>query len=457
MTSVQQSVSANVMTELYFQMLRRLGLLEPLRRVPFDIQRRRNGFAPSQRCLAFLATQAQGCEYLTDWKLPLRTDSRLCHWMGDRPAPHASTLSRSLAATDAQTVKILRRDVLVPLSDQAFLSAEATGRTLFLDIDRKGIPAEGPTYEGTPYGRMPDGRLRRGYGLHLLSLDNHWPLEMLLTGAAEHGVNQAMVLIKRLIHRLSGGARHRVVVRADANYGSVRFVRWLQRYPCGYLLKGCNAYTAKKLWRAHNGPRRRIERADRPDLLALDCGVTTLTGMTREKRADGSQRRRSKKITVPRVVVYQEDPAQVAPGQRPECFFLITTLPKQQYDCRDLLQAYLDRAGQVENVFSQLQQAFSITHLRCRSFHGNFTYLLFVMIAANLTQRIRDEALAQQMPVPVRLSEMLVAASESGLQLRQDEEAGCVLHEAADVAGPHRETFKALLRCSYQRCFRYAA
>lgn len=455
MTAAQEPVSANVMTELYFECLQRLGLLEPFRRVPFQIQQRGNGFGPAERCLALLASQAQGCQCLTDWIFPLRTDSRLAHWMGDRPAPHCSTLSRSLAATDAETIRVLRRDILLPLSDQAFLSAEAAGRHMFVDVDRKGIPAEGPTYEGTSYGHMPDGTNRRGYGLHMLSLDNRWPLDMEWTGANEHGIGQAMVMIRRMMHRVSGRTRPRIVVRGDANHGCVRFVRFLHRYPCGYLLKGYNCSTGKRLWRDNPSPRDRVPRTGQPDLLALECGPTVLTGMTREQRPDGKQRRRSVQVTVPRVVVYQEDPAQVPDGKEPECFFLITTLSKQEYDCQALLTAYLQRGGAVENIFSQLDQAFSITHLRSRRFYGNYTYLLLVMVAANLTQMIRDDARRQEMPIPAGLSETLTAGKESGLRLRQDDQAGCVLHEG--LPGPYTATFKAMLRCSHQRRFRFAA
>lgn len=455
MTSTHRTVSANVMTDLYLQSLQRLDLLEPLRRVPFRIQCRGNGFAPAERCLALLASQAQRCQRLTDWTFALRHDSRLCHWMAGRPAPHYSTLSRSLAATDAETIRVLRRDVLVPLSDQAFFGVEATKRWLFVDVDTKGLRAEGATYEGTSYGRMSDGRNRRGYRLHLLSLDNRWPLEIELTGANEHGVGQGMVMCKRLMRRVSERLRRKLIIRGDSNYGCVRFVRYLQRYPCGYLLKGYNASTALKLWRENAAPRRRVCRVGKPDLLALECGVTTLTGMTREKRADGTERRQAVRVTVPRVVVYREDPAQVPDDKEPGCFFLITTLSERLYDSEQLLEAYLQRAGDIENIFSQVDQAFSITHLRSRKFYGNYTFLLLTMIAANLTQMVRDEAIRRELPIPAGLSETLTAAKESGLELRQDEEAGCVLHEG--LLGTYATTFKAVLRCSYQHRFRYVA
>ena len=65
MTSSHSDGSANLMQELYFQLLGKLDLREALNQVPFHIQRRRSGFSPAQRCLTLLAAQAQRCQRLT--------------------------------------------------------------------------------------------------------------------------------------------------------------------------------------------------------------------------------------------------------------------------------------------------------------------------------------------------------------------------------------------------------
>ena len=457
MTITQPCASANVMQELYFQTLDKLDLLEPLGRVPFGIQQRRGGFTPAQRSLTFLAAHAQQCACVTDWTLRQRMDSRLQHWLGGRPAPHPATLSRTLAAADEQTVQVLRREVLVPLTDQALLSPEAQGRWVFFDVDNKGLPAEGKTYEGTTTGRMADGTYRRGYRLHLVSLGNLWPLEMEFTGAHAHAAPTAMVMIKRLMHRVHGSLRHRMVVRGDSNHGSVRFVQFLHRYDAGYLLKAYSPDTAKKLWDLHSHDRpQRIVRPGKIDLLALDLGPTVLTGMTRKKHPDGRQRRKSCRVTVPRVVVYREDPAAVAAGDELQCFALLTTLPVAAYDATALLdRAYQPRAGDIENIFCQLDQAFAITHMRSRSFHGNHTVLMLSLIAATLTEFIREQARIEDLPVPAGLQETLVAAKDCGLRLEQTPEAVPAL--AVGVTTRYTPTFQKALRCSYQHRLRFAA
>ena len=457
MTSSHSDGSANLMQELYFQGLQKLGLLEALDRVPFDIQRRKNGYGPAQRCLTLLASQAQRCGRLTDWTRAQRADSRLQHWLGGHTAPHPSTLSRTLAACNEQTVKVLGREVLRPLTDQALFSPEAAGRWVFLDVDNKTLPAEGQEYEGTATGHASESGYCRGYRLHLISLANIWPLEMEFTGADAHALPSAMLMCKRLMHRVHGSLRDRMIVRGDSNHGSVRFIRFLRHYDVGYLLKTYSSDTARNLWQTHRDcAAQRITRPDKIDLLAIDLGPTRLSGMTRKQLRNGRELRRGCQATVPRVVVYHEDPRQVPQGRNPACFALLTTLPSHSFDAQELLeQAYLPRGGDIENIFCQLNQAFEITHLRSRCYYGNYVFLMLSLIAAALTQMMRQEAQAQGRPVPPGLKETLVAAANCGLRLEHSPEAGAVL--VVGAGGAFSATFQKALRCSYQHRFRYAA
>jgi len=457
MTSSHCDGSANLMQELYFQMLGKLGLMDALNEVPFRIQQRRGGFTSAQRCLTFLAAQAQRCPRLTDWTLAQRLDSRLQHWLGDRPAPHPSTLSRTLAATDARTVQVLRHKVLVPLTDQALLSAQALGREVFFDIDNKALPAEGKDYEGATTGRMADGGYCQGYRLHLISIANLWPLEMELTGANAHAVPSAMVMFKRLMHRIHGSLRRRLVARGDSNHGCVQFILFLRRYKAGYLLKCYNSVTARNLWPQHLGQApHRVPRDQKADLLAVDLNTVTIHGMTRKRLPNGKERRKACHVVVPRVVVYHEDPTQVPPGKQPECFALLTTLPRHPFDPAALLEeAYQPRGGDIENVFCQLDQAFAITHLRSRTFYGNWTFLMLSLIAATLTHMVREQARLQMQPIPPGLQETLTAAATCGLRLAYEPTAGCILVKG--ITNPYTVTFEKALRCSYQHRFRFAA
>ncbi len=457
MTSSHFDGSANLMQELYFELLKDLDLIEPLNQVPFQIQQRRKGFTPAMRCLSLLASQAQQVRRLTDWTLAQRLDSRLQHWIGGRPAPHPSTLSRTLAATDKQTVRVLRQKVLVPLTDQSLLCAKRLGQWMFVDIDNKGMPAEGKNYEGTATGRMGDGGHKRGYRLHMVSLENRWPLEMELTGANAHAVPSAMVMVKRLMHRIHGSRRRGLVFRGDSGHGSVRFIRFLQRYKVGYLIKAYNSSTAKRLWLEHSvDPKRRIVREGKVDLLAIDLGPTMLTGMTRKKLPNGKERRSACKVMVPRVVVYREDPDQLLADKKPACFALLTTLPVGDFDSAVLLKtAYLPRGGTIENIFCQLDQAFEITHMRSRKFYGNWTFLMLALIAATLTQMLRQEAIVRDAPIPAGLHETLMSAGDSGLRFKHEATAGCILIET--ITGVYTDTFRKLIRCSRQHRFKFAA
>ena len=457
MTSAHSDISANLMQELYFQSLQTLDLITPLGQVPFNIQQRKNGFRPAQRCLTLLAAQAQRCQRLTDWTMVQRVDPRLQHWLGDRKAPHPSTLSRTLAAADRRTVKVLRENVLAPLTDQAFLFTEALGRWIFVDVDNKTLPAEGDTYEGTATGRMSDGGYCRGYRLHLISIDNRWPLEMELTGANAHAVPSAMVMFRRLMRRLDRVRRWKIVVRGDSNHGCVQFIRFVHRYDAGYLLKSYNSTTARNLWKQYpDRLQQRIRRDQKADLLAINLTDVTIHGMTRKTLPNGKERRKACQVVVPRVVVYHEDVAQLPEGKKPECFALLTTLPTTAFNPTELLeQTYQPRAGDIENIFCQLDQAFEITHLRSRSFWGNWTYMMLCLIATTLTQMIRQQAQTQNLPIPPGLQETLQATANSGLRLGHDPQTGAVL--MVGITNEFTVTFQKALRCSYQHRFRYAA
>lgn len=445
------------MQELYFEKLDDLGLLVPLNQVPFHIQQRRNGFRPGQRLLSLLAAQAQQCPCLTDWTMAHRLDSRLQHWLGGRPAPHCSTLSRTLAAADKETIRVLRQSVLTPVTEQALLSPQAIGKWVFFDVDNKAIPAEGESYEGTTTGRMADGGYCRGYRLHLISIDNLWPLEMEFTGANAHAVPSARVMVKRLVHRVHGSMRKRMVIRGDSNHGCVQFIRFLGRYDVGYLVKCYNSSTARNLWQARPDlSRLRVTRPDKPDLLAIDLGLTRINGMTRKKLRNSQERRRACHVMVPRVVVYHEDPAQVEPDKTPECFAMFTVLPSSDFAPAELLeQGYQPRGGDIENLFCQLDQAYEITHLRSRSFYGNYTFLMVSLVAATLTQLVRQDAIHADQPIPPGLQETLVAAAGCGLRLEHHEQAGCVL--ITGLRTLYTETFHRALRCACQHRFRFVA
>ena len=231
---------------------------------------------------------------------------------------------------------------------------------------------------------------------------------------------------------------------------------FLQRYECGYLLKGVSSAAAAKLWARHqHKPSQRIIPKSRPDLLAIELGPTRLDGIEHCHDSEGRERRTRRHVDVSRVVVYHEDPDQVPPKAKPGCFLLLTTVEQEAHWPEQLLNLYNQRGGDVENVLSQLDQAFQITHMRNRRFHGNYVFLMLTLIAATLTQLVRQEAISQELPMPAGLKETLEAARESGLYLNHTPDAGCSLVRSMDNC--YTPSFLQALRGSHQLCFRYAA
>lgn len=473
MPSVHSTAPANILAELCLEQITTQGLRPLLEQVPWALRTRRDGLDNAQRCLCLLAGLSQGCRVYRDWNSRLHQDNRLQFWLDGRSPPAASTLSRSLAAATEQTVAGLCK-VLGRLDQPLFCTLPPLGFWV-LDLDSQGLPAHGKSYENAAYGHMPDGSLQRGYGLHLLSLENTWPLAMDFTPANADPISVGMPLLQRWLHGQDASLRRHLLLRGDSLYGCARFLRYLRHGGCGYLLKGTSPAQAQRLWREHvqSCPLQRIARAGQGDLLAIECGPQTLDGADHRQDAQGRPHRHRLHVPVPRVVVYQEDPAGCPPGQAPQCFCLLTTLERQRCSASQLLELYNQRGGTIENLFNQLEQAFAIHHWRSRRYWGNYSFLLLSLVAASLCQRLRQQGQEQGLPTPAGLQGLLQAAACSGLRLEQEEQAGCTLHsEAAPPASrpapppasapppataPYTYTLLRLLHCSYQYCFAWAA
>jgi hypothetical protein len=147
---------------------RTLGLLDRLASVP--IQQKTVTHAPHQKLVEFLIGLLSGMEYLTELSsgpTPLVQDHAVASaWQLEMFAA-ASTVSRTLKASDRQTVEALRaaRDAVgQPLLDQAIAEMHASHQRLLLSADLTGRPVSSTsrTYPDAAFGYM-DGELRLGY------------------------------------------------------------------------------------------------------------------------------------------------------------------------------------------------------------------------------------------------------------------------------------------------------
>lgn len=147
---------------------RTIGLRERLRSVP--VHQKTFTHTPQDKLLEVLLGLLSGMEYLTDLSAgptPLVNDHAVAQaWHLQRLA-HASTVSRTLKACDAETVAALRvalDELGQPFLDQAIGDLRMHHQRLVLDADLTGRPVSSTsrTYPAASFGYM-DGEVRLGY------------------------------------------------------------------------------------------------------------------------------------------------------------------------------------------------------------------------------------------------------------------------------------------------------
>ena len=149
---------------------RTLGLLDHLATLP--LHQKTVTHAPHEKIVEFLIGLLSGMEYLTDLSVgptPLVRDHAVATAWQLESLAAASTVSRTLKASDQQTVQALRAALDAigqPFLDRAIAEVRERGQHLLLDADLTGRPVSSTsrTYPDAAFGYM-DGELRLGYQL----------------------------------------------------------------------------------------------------------------------------------------------------------------------------------------------------------------------------------------------------------------------------------------------------
>ncbi|MDQ5852589.1 MAG: hypothetical protein M3380_11080 [Chloroflexota bacterium] len=169
-TSNDRCPTQHAMLIIWGHFARTIGLREQLATVP--IRQKTVTHAPQDKLLEFLIGLLSGMEYLTDLSAgpaPLVKDPAVATAWQLETLADASTVSRTLKASDAETVAGLRTalDTLgQPFLDHAITDIRERQQPLVLDADLTGRPVSSTsrTYPDAAFGYM-DGELRLGYQL----------------------------------------------------------------------------------------------------------------------------------------------------------------------------------------------------------------------------------------------------------------------------------------------------
>jgi hypothetical protein len=157
------------------EFLQQHGLLERLRQVP--IPQKTHDFDPQDKLIEFLAGIMSGMEHLQDLNYgtrPLAKDTAVAPAWGLERLAHFTTVGRTLAACDEQTVAAAEAAISAfnrPFVETTVHELLRRGQPLIYDLDLTGqaVSSTSTTYPDAAFGWMND-QVRLGYQLARVSL-----------------------------------------------------------------------------------------------------------------------------------------------------------------------------------------------------------------------------------------------------------------------------------------------
>jgi hypothetical protein len=186
------------------EFLQQHGLLERLRQVP--VRQKTHDFNPQDKLIEFLAGIMSGIEHLQDLNYgprPLASDATVGPAWGVEHFAHFTTVGRTLAACDEQTVTAT--EAAISAFSRPFLQTTVhellrRGQPLIYDLDLTGQPvsATSTTYPDAAFGWMND-QVRLGYQLARVSLSPRAGERVWLAGFHHPGNTLSSNCLRELI------------------------------------------------------------------------------------------------------------------------------------------------------------------------------------------------------------------------------------------------------------------
>lgn len=221
------------------EFLHQHGLLEQLRQVP--ITQKTHDFAPQAKLLEFLAGIMSGIEYLQDLNhgpRPLVPDALVARAWGVERFAHFTTVGRTLAACDDQTVTAVEAAITAfsrPFIETSVHAQVRRGQRLVYDFDLTGqaVSSTSTTYPDVAFGWMND-QVRLGYQLARVSWSPQAGARIWLAGFHHPGDTVSSACLQELVHAAEAqtGVRPRrrselVGQRIEAQHTVIRRTRRL--------------------------------------------------------------------------------------------------------------------------------------------------------------------------------------------------------------------------------------
>ena len=186
------------------EFVRQHGLLDRLRQVP--LPQKTHSFNPQDKLIELLAGIMSGIEHLQDLNLgprPLVPDTTVAQAWGLRRFAHFTTVGRTLAACDDQTVAAMETALTAfnhPFIEERVSTLLRHGQPLIYDLDLMGQPVSSTstTYPDVAFGWMND-QVRLGYQLARVSLSPRAGERVWLAGFHHPGNTLSTNCLRELI------------------------------------------------------------------------------------------------------------------------------------------------------------------------------------------------------------------------------------------------------------------
>jgi hypothetical protein len=187
------------------EFLQQHGLIQKLLDVP--IQQKTLHYAPGTKLVELLAGILSGMEYLSDLNdgpRPLAKDTVVARAWGQEAFAHYSSVSRTLAACDEQTVGAVQSAIDAfsqPFIRSAIHALMRTGAAIVFDLDLMGQPvsATSTSYPQAAFGWMDD-RLQLGYQVARVCVTTQQHERLWLSGFQHPGDTVSARCLQELIH-----------------------------------------------------------------------------------------------------------------------------------------------------------------------------------------------------------------------------------------------------------------
>lgn len=180
------------------------GLVRRLMQVPIDQKTRT--FTPQTKLLELLIGTLAGIEYLRDLNdgpHPIAHDPLVAEAWGQAAWAHYSSVSRTLDACDAQTVRVAQEAVAAfsqPFIDRAVSAELRRGTPIVFDADLMGQPVSptSTTYPAAAFGWMDD-RVQLGYQLARVCVQTTQDGRLWLAGFHHPGDTVSQACLQELV------------------------------------------------------------------------------------------------------------------------------------------------------------------------------------------------------------------------------------------------------------------